>query len=144
MDLALQPNYGPSSVKAIAERQTIPAPYLEKLLMTLRRAGLVNAYRGVSGGYQLAQSPEKISLGQILAALEESVEPFPQPLWDQNQAEDWVTLSVWRQPIKNSLKPFTRLPWRIYIMMPAVGKLPRGKGLILSSNIGKEVKNGTI
>lgn len=97
LDLALQPNYGPSSVKAIAERQTIPAPYLEKLLMTLRRAGLVNAYRGVSGGYQLAQAPEKISLGQILAALEESLEPFPQPLGDQNQAEDWVTLSVWRQ-----------------------------------------------
>jgi Rrf2 family protein len=97
LDLALQPNYGPSSVKAIAERQNIPAPYLEKLLMTLRRSGLVNAYRGVSGGYQLAQSPEKISLGQILAALEESVEPFPEPQRDHNQAEDWVTLSVWRQ-----------------------------------------------
>lgn len=97
LDLSLQPNYGPASVKAIAERQNIPAPYLEKLLMTLRRAGLVTAYRGVSGGYQLAQPPEQISLGEILAALEESLEPFPQLFGDQNQAEDWVTLSVWRQ-----------------------------------------------
>jgi Rrf2 family protein len=97
LDLALQPNYGPASVQAIADRQNLPAPYLEKLLMVLRRAGLVNAFRGVSGGYQLAQPPEAISLGQILAALGESVEPFPPPQLGQNQAEDWVTLGIWRQ-----------------------------------------------
>ncbi|QUS59794.1 RrF2 family transcriptional regulator [Synechocystis sp. PCC 7338] len=97
LDLALQPDYGPASVKAIAERQNIPGPYLEKLLITLRRAGIVNAYRGMRGGYQLAQAPDQISLGQILAALEESLEPFPQYRNDQTLAEDWVTLSVWRQ-----------------------------------------------
>lgn len=97
LDLALQPNYGPASVKAIATRQNIPGPYLEKLLITLRRAGIVDAYRGVSGGYKLAQAPEHISLGQILAALGESLEPFPQQGNGQSLAEDWVTLSLWRQ-----------------------------------------------
>lgn len=55
LDLSLLPNYGPASVRAIAERQKIPAPYLEKLLIELRRAGLVRSLRGVYGGYQLAR-----------------------------------------------------------------------------------------
>ncbi|HBL14816.1 MAG TPA: transcriptional regulator, partial [Cyanobacteria bacterium UBA11162] len=37
LDLSLQPGYGPTSVKAIALRQDLPAPYLEKLLIEMRR-----------------------------------------------------------------------------------------------------------
>lgn len=55
LDLSLQPNYGPTSVRTIAARQDLPAPYLEKLLIELRRAGLVHSIRGAQGGYQLAQ-----------------------------------------------------------------------------------------
>lgn len=50
LDLSLQPGYRPTSVKAIAHRQDLPAPYLEKLLIELRRAGLVNSVRGAHGG----------------------------------------------------------------------------------------------
>jgi Rrf2 family protein len=97
LDLSLQPNYGPTSVKAIAKRQDLPAPYLEKLLIEMRRAGLVQALRGVQGGYQLAYPPQQISLGQILAAVGETIEPFPQTPVDESQAEDWVTRSLWQQ-----------------------------------------------
>ncbi len=97
LDLALQPNFGPSSVKAIAKRQQLPAPYLEKLLIILRKAEIVHAYRGVDGGYQLAKRPEKITLGQIFNALDETIEPLPLPENQSIQAEDWVTLGVWRQ-----------------------------------------------
>lgn len=97
LDLSLQPGYGPTSVKAIAQRQDLPAPYLEKLLIKMRRAGLVKSVRGAQGGYQLAYRPERISLGQILEAVGETFEPLSHHTPDTNIAEDWVTFSVWHQ-----------------------------------------------
>jgi Rrf2 family transcriptional regulator, iron-sulfur cluster assembly transcription factor len=97
LDLSLQPHYGPTSVRAIAERQDLPAPYLEKLLIQLRRAGLINSLRGVQGGYQLARSPAQISLGQILEAVGESIEPLFSQRPGSDQGEDWVTLSLWKR-----------------------------------------------
>lgn len=106
LDLSLQPNFGPASVNAIASRQSLPAPYLEKLLIELRQAGLVRSIRGSKGGYQLARSPVKISLGQILEAVGETIEPFMQQSAAAQQAEDWVTLTLWKrlhQKLKESL-----------------------------------------
>ncbi|MGA7937582.1 MAG: Rrf2 family transcriptional regulator [Kovacikia sp.] len=106
LDLSLQQGYGPASVKAIAQRQSLPAPYLEKLLIEMRRAGLVQSIRGVQGGYQLARPPAKISLGQILEAVGESVDPLPHHSPDDSQAEDWVTFCLWNrlhQKLKEAL-----------------------------------------
>ncbi|MEQ8976158.1 MAG: RrF2 family transcriptional regulator [Coleofasciculus sp. C1-SOL-03] len=97
LDLSLQPGYGPTSVKMIAQRQDLPAPYLEKLLIEMRRANLVNSVRGSQGGYQLARDPSKISLGQILAAVGETIEPLHHHRADATQAEDWVTLTLWHR-----------------------------------------------
>ncbi|MDS3862121.1 RrF2 family transcriptional regulator [Thermosynechococcaceae cyanobacterium BACA0444] len=98
LDLSLQPNYGPASVRDIAQRQDLPAPYLEKLLIELRRAGLVNSLRGSQGGYQLAQVPGKISLGQILQAVGESSQPlFLDDTPPDLAAADWVTVSLWKR-----------------------------------------------
>ncbi|MEL4898602.1 Rrf2 family transcriptional regulator [Crocosphaera sp. Alani8] len=97
LDLSLQPNYGPTSVKAIAKRQDLPAPYLEKLLIKMRRSGLVNSLRGSQGGYQLARQPSQISLGQILDAVGDTIEPLPRYNPDIEQVEDWVTFSLWKR-----------------------------------------------
>jgi Rrf2 family transcriptional regulator, iron-sulfur cluster assembly transcription factor len=103
LDLSLQPSYGPAPVKAIAQRQSLPAPYLEKLLIEMRQAGLVNSVRGAQGGYQLARKPAQIFVGQILAAVGESITynygtdaqyPAESP---GDRAADWVTLSLWRR-----------------------------------------------
>lgn len=106
LDLSLQPRYGPASVKAIAQRQDLPAPYLEKLLIEMRRAGLVQSIRGAQGGYQLARPPAQISLGQILEAVGESIEPLSKHVPDGSQAEDWVTFTLWNrlhQKLKEAL-----------------------------------------
>jgi Rrf2 family transcriptional regulator, iron-sulfur cluster assembly transcription factor len=97
LDLSLQPRFGPTSVKSIANRQELPAPYLEKLLIEMRRAGLVQSVRGSQGGYQLAREPAQISLGQILEAVGETIEPLPRHSPDASQAEDWVTFSLWNR-----------------------------------------------
>ncbi len=115
LDLSLQPNYGPASVSAIAARQYLPIPYLEKLLIELRRAGLVESIRGVNGGYKLAKNPTQIALSDILIAVGESmVVDFPSPREaprterlrqrsednrssGDNLATDWVTQMLWRR-----------------------------------------------
>lgn len=110
LDLSLQPEYQPASVKSIAERQDLPAPYLEKLLIEMRQAGLVKSIRGAKGGYQLADKPEQISLGKILEAVGETVEPLPNYSPDNNLAEDWVTFSLWQklhQKLKEALYSIT-------------------------------------
>ena len=106
LDLSLQRGMEPTSVNAIARRQNIPAPYLEKLLIEMRRSGLVESVRGTQGGYQLAKSPAQISLGQILEAVGETIEPLPRHQADIEQAEDWVTFTLWNrlhQKLKDAL-----------------------------------------
>jgi len=106
LDLTCQQGDTPVTVRAIAERQQLPAPYLEKLLIELRRAGLVYSIRGSQGGYQLACTPSQISLGQILEAVGENIEPLPRHHPSAEQVEDWVTIALWRrlsQKIKEAL-----------------------------------------
>ena len=106
LDLSLQQSLGPTSVNAIAGRQNLPGAYLEKLLIEMRRAGLVESIRGAQGGYQLARSPDKISLGQILEAVGETIEPLPRHQVNAEQAEDWVTFTLWNrmhQKLKEAL-----------------------------------------
>ena len=110
LDLSLQPGYGPTSVKEIALRQDLPAPYLEKLLIEMRRSGIVISIRGARGGYQLARAPEQISLGKIFEAVGETIEPLSNHSPDVNIAEDWVTFSLWRrlhQKLKEALYNIT-------------------------------------
>jgi len=97
LDLSLQPSGQPSSVKAIAKRQALPAPYLEKLLIQLRQAELVDASRGAQGGYRLAKRPREISLDQILEAVGETISPLIETTPQVAQAEDWVTYSIWNR-----------------------------------------------
>jgi Rrf2 family iron-sulfur cluster assembly transcriptional regulator len=109
LDLAFQPHYGPASVNAIALRQELPAPYLEKLLIEMRKAELVRSVRGAQGGYQLVRSPAKITLGQILSAVGESIPPLPNQIRSED-AEDWVTFAVWNrlhQKVQAALESIT-------------------------------------
>jgi Rrf2 family protein len=57
-------------IKEIAAHQSIPDRYLEQLLATLRRAGLVRSQRGARGGYQLARPPWTITLHEVIQAIE--------------------------------------------------------------------------
>jgi len=106
LDLSLQPTGSPSSVREIAQRQHLPAPYLEKLLIELRRSHLISSTRGPQGGYQLAKPPAQISLGQILEAVGEPASSITVQSPDTSaqsqtedwaQAEDWVTSMLWNR-----------------------------------------------
>jgi Rrf2 family protein len=76
IDLAQRFGQGPVQSHDIARRQGLPEPYLNQLMTTLRRAGLVESKRGPSGGHMLARSPERITIGEAFLALEGSVAPW--------------------------------------------------------------------
>lgn len=56
----------PVRVKAIADLHNLKPRFLVQILIDLKGAGLVLSLRGASGGYQLARSPEEISLADII------------------------------------------------------------------------------
>ncbi len=70
LSLALHGSDRPTSVKEIAERTTLPQPYLEQILLAVKGAGLGRSKRGVGGGYVLARPADEITLAEILAAVE--------------------------------------------------------------------------
>jgi Rrf2 family transcriptional regulator, cysteine metabolism repressor len=65
----------PLSLVEIAEREHLPAGYLEQLAMPLRRAGLIEGTRGAHGGYRLSRDPSQITVGDVVRALEGPVSP---------------------------------------------------------------------
>src|ERR1700736_3462738 len=99
LSLALHGQDRPTSVKEIAERTSLPQPYLEQILLAVKGAGLVRSKRGVGGGYVLARAPADITLGQIVSAVEGPIVAgdFGEP--HQNGACDHegqcVLLAVW-------------------------------------------------
>ena len=75
LDLAVQSSEGQVVLKSIAERQGISENYLEQLFAVLKKHKLVKSIRGSQGGYTLGESPDKITVGDILRALEGSMAP---------------------------------------------------------------------
>jgi Rrf2 family protein len=58
------------TTQEIAETTKVPAAYLSKVLQSMRRAGLIHSRRGVGGGVKLARPPKKISLLDVINAIE--------------------------------------------------------------------------
>lgn len=71
LDMAEHYNQGPIRLGDIAKRQDISAKYLEQIIIPLKKAHYVASVRGPKGGHILAKPPEEISVGEIVALLEQ-------------------------------------------------------------------------
>lgn len=69
IDLAMQPVSEACQSREIAARQNIPGPYLDQILAALKGAGIIRSVRGAGGGYNLARSPDRISVADIVRAV---------------------------------------------------------------------------
>jgi Rrf2 family transcriptional regulator, cysteine metabolism repressor len=69
----------PMRIREIADGQGIPERYLVQILLQLKASGLVHSVRGAIGGYQLAQSPESITVADVLAAIDGPGDPPRKP-----------------------------------------------------------------
>ncbi|ADO80186.1 TPA: Fe-S cluster assembly transcriptional regulator IscR [Haemophilus influenzae] len=97
LDIALNTDGGPVSLADISERQHISLSYLEQLFAKLRKDGLVKSVRGPGGGYQLGLPSEQISVGMIIAAVNENIH---------------VTKCLGRENCKNGVECLTHELWQ--------------------------------
>lgn len=99
------PDSPPLRIREISESFGIPERYLVQILLRLKSAGLVASTRGAAGGYQLARPASRISVGQILSAIDgpdtaarESRSSRPtatavlEPLWESVRAAERAVL----------------------------------------------------
>ena len=72
-ELARRYGQGLVSLNEVATSEGLTLPYLERIAMDLRKAGLVTSVRGARGGYCLARAPETISIGDVIRSVEHSL-----------------------------------------------------------------------
>lgn len=74
LDLALHQHQRPVTLADIALCQDISLSYLEQLFARLRRAGLVEGVRGPGGGYRLGRPIDRITVADIITAVDEPLD----------------------------------------------------------------------
>ena len=99
LDLAEHQNDGFIALKDIAKRQNISKKYLEQIVPVFNKSDILRATRGFQGGYQLAKSPDRYTVGEILSLTEGSLSPVSclehDPI-ECNRSGDCATLPVWQ------------------------------------------------
>lgn len=78
LELARSYNKGPVQIRDISDSHGIPQHYLEQLLVVLKKAGIVESFRGSQGGYALASSPDHTSVLDVLSCLDGRIEIVPE------------------------------------------------------------------
>ncbi len=74
IDLALRQDKGPVTLSGISQRQEISLSYLEQLFGKLRRHEIVDSVRGPGGGYTLARKADKVTVADIIIAVDEPLD----------------------------------------------------------------------
>ena len=100
VDLAEHQAAGRIPLKEIADRQGVSEKYLENILATLVRAGLLSGMRGKGGGYRLTRDPDKYTAGEILRLTEGSLAPVSCLEGGNNGCEragECRTIGMWRE-----------------------------------------------
>ncbi|NLM49349.1 MAG: Rrf2 family transcriptional regulator [Clostridiaceae bacterium] len=75
LELAQNEGKGVIPLREIAKKQAISEKYLEQIIMTLSKNGIVKSVRGANGGYMLSKKAEEITCGEVLRVLEGPLVP---------------------------------------------------------------------
>ncbi len=75
VELAQRPTNQPVPLVTIAEARGIPTQFLEQLFAALRRAGILQSFRGVHGGYSFSRPAESVTVLEIVETLDGPIEP---------------------------------------------------------------------
>lgn len=100
LDIAINGNGEPVSLKDIAKRQQISEKYLEQIISLLNKAGMVQSIRGAQGGYVLTREPKDYTVGQILEVTEGSLVPvdcLKQGTKECGKKQICTTVKVWQK-----------------------------------------------
>ena len=99
IDLAEHQNDGYISLKDIASRQDVSKKYLEQIVPILNKENILKTNRGFQGGYMLAQTPDKYTVGDILRLTEGSLSPVDCSDIDVSKSGsgEYAMLPVWQR-----------------------------------------------
>jgi Rrf2 family protein len=97
LNLACRDKAKPSRKQEIATAEGISVDYVAQLLMKLRAGGLVRSHRGVSGGFTLACDPNKVTVADILEAVEGPLSIAPCISRSCGRASICITQAVWKK-----------------------------------------------
>jgi Rrf2 family protein len=61
----------------LAQRNRLPPKFLEQIMATLKRGGIVRTTLGAHGGYALADDPATVSIGRVIRLLDGALAPLP-------------------------------------------------------------------
>ena len=99
LDLALRyESREPVSIHDTAKRIDAPVKFLEQIYSGLKTHGIIESRRGSSGGYLLARTPEKITVGEIIRLIEGPTEPISCIKQDYTGCDEMYTCvfrSIW-------------------------------------------------
>lgn len=98
-DLAEHKDDGYIALKDIAERQGVSKKYLEQIVPILNRSDILKTNRGYQGGYMLAKSPDKYTVGDVLRLTEGSLSPVAcgeQDPVECPRSAECPTLMIWQ------------------------------------------------
>ncbi len=101
-DIAFHNHGRPTKVDAIAEREEVPARFLEQIFQDLKEARIVGSKRGPNGGYFLLKSPDSVTILDVLNAVDGAAELPCSFETDAEMKENCelrsrcVTAAVWR------------------------------------------------
>ncbi len=76
VDLARSADTGPVPLAILAERNRLPAKFLEQILASLKHAGIVRTTLGAHGGYGLAVEPSSVSVARVIRQLDGAMAPL--------------------------------------------------------------------
>ena len=76
LSLAEKEQAGPVAIHDLAERNGIPKRFLEQIMLKLKAQGWVRSRQGVRGGYYLAKSPDRITIGEVVRHFEGVLAPI--------------------------------------------------------------------
>lgn len=65
----------PVALTLIAQREAISRKYLEQIFIQLKKSGIVTGSRGAGGGYMLAASADKITVKDVIVAMDGPIRP---------------------------------------------------------------------
>jgi Rrf2 family iron-sulfur cluster assembly transcriptional regulator len=98
LDMVMHSDQGPVSLADISVRQGISLSYLEQLFAKMRRNKLVASTRGPGGGYSLENSPEDVSIADVINAVDEVMNVTNKDVMDgSTDFEPCLTEQLWEE-----------------------------------------------